>query len=53
MIRAIAVGGDVVNIRGSTNNILPKVQRNKAQRLFQPLKAQFKIGILIFLFSEA
>ena len=36
-----------------TNNILPKAQRNKAQRLFQPLKEQRNMRNLIFLFSEA
>ena len=36
-----------------TNNILSKAQRNKAQRSFQPLKAQRKVRNLIFLLSEA
>ena len=37
----------------STNNIIPKAQRNQAQPSFQPLKAQGKMRDLIFLFSEA
>ena len=36
-----------------TNNIISKVQRDKAQRSFQPVKAQRKMRNLIFLFSEA
>ena len=36
-----------------TNNIIPKVQRNKAQQFFQPVKAQRKMRNLIFLISEA
>ena len=36
-----------------TNNIIPKVQRNKAQRSFQPVKAQRKMRNFIFLTSEA
>ena len=36
-----------------TNNIISKAQRNKAQRSFQPVKAQRKMRNLIFLFSEA
>ena len=36
-----------------TNNIISKAQRNKAQRSFQPVKAQRKMRNLIFLISEA
>ena len=36
-----------------TNNFIPKAQRNKAQRSFQPVKAQRKMRNLIFLISEA
>ena len=36
-----------------TNNIISKAQRSKAQRSFQPIKAQRKMRILIFLISEA
>ena len=36
-----------------TNNIIPKVQRNNAQRSFQPVKAQRKMRNFIFLTSEA
>ena len=36
-----------------TNNIMPKAQRNKAQRSFQPVKAQRKMRKFIFLTSEA
>ena len=36
-----------------TNNIISKAQRNKAQRPFQPVKAQRKMRNLIFLLSEA
>ena len=36
-----------------TNNIISKTQRNKAQRSFQPVKAQRKMHNLIFLLSEA
>ena len=36
-----------------TNNIISKAQRNKAQRTFQPVKAQRKMRNLIFLLSEA
>ena len=36
-----------------TNNIISKAQRNKAQRPFQPVKAQRKMRNLIFLISEA
>ena len=36
-----------------TNNIIPKAQRNKAQRFFQPVKAQSKKRNFIFLSSEA
>ena len=36
-----------------TNNITSKAQRNKAQRSFQPVKAQRKIRNLIFVISEA
>ena len=36
-----------------TNNIISKAQRNKAQRSFQPAKAQRKMRNLIFLLSEA
>ena len=35
------------------NNIIPKAQRNKAQRSFQPVKAQRKMRNFIFLTSEA
>ena len=31
-----------------TNNIVPKAQRNQAQRSFQPEKAQRKVRSLIF-----
>ena len=37
----------------SPNNIIPKVQRNKAQRSFQPVKALRKMRDFIFLTSEA
>ena len=37
---------------GTTNSI-SKAQRNKAQRFFQPVKAQHKMRNLIFLISEA
>ena len=37
----------------STNNITSKAQRNKAQRSFQPVKAQRIIGNLTFLIFEA
>ena len=36
-----------------TSNIISKVQRNKAQRSFQPVKAQRKLRNLFFLISEA
>ena len=36
-----------------TNNIISNPQRNKAQRSFQPVKAQHKMRNLIFLLSEA
>ena len=36
-----------------TNNIISKAQRNKAQRSFQPVKAQRKMRNLILLLSEA
>ena len=36
-----------------TYNIVPKAQRNKAQRSFQPVKAQRKMHNFIFLTSEA
>ena len=36
-----------------TNNIISKAQRNKAQRSFQPVKAQRKMRNLIFLISES
>ena len=36
-----------------TNNIIPKAQRNKAQRSFQPIKAQRKMRNFIFLIFEA
>ena len=36
-----------------TNNIISKAQRNKAQRSFQPVKAQRKLRNLFFLISEA
>ena len=36
-----------------TNNIISKTQRNKAQRSFQPVKAQRKLRNLFFLISEA
>ena len=36
-----------------TNNNISKAQRNKAQRSFQPVKAQRKMRNLIFLLSEA
>ena len=36
-----------------TNNIISKAQRNKAQRSFQPAKAQCKMRNIIFLLSEA
>ena len=36
-----------------TNNIISKAQRNKAQRSFQPQKAQRKLRYLFFLISEA
>ena len=36
-----------------TNNIISKALRNKAQRSFQPVKAQRKLRHLIFLISEA
>ena len=36
-----------------TNSIVLKAQRNKAQRSFQPVQAQRKMRILIFLISEA
>ena len=36
-----------------TNNIIPKAQLSKAQRSFQPVKAQRKIRSFIFLTSEA
>ena len=35
-----------------TKNIISKVQRNKAQRSFQPVKAQRKMRNLFFLISE-
>ena len=34
------------------NNIISKAQRNKAQRSFQPVKAQREMRNLIFLLSE-
>ena len=37
----------------SKNNFILKAQSNKAQRSFQPVKAQHKIRNLIFLISEA
>ena len=36
-----------------TNNVTSKTQRKKAQRSFQPVKAQRKMRYLIFLVSEA
>ena len=36
-----------------TNNIIPKAQRNKRQRSFQPVKALRKMRSLFFLTSEA
>ena len=36
-----------------TDNIISKAQRNKAQRCFQPVKAQRRMRDLIFLISEA
>ena len=36
-----------------TNNIISKAQRNKAQRSFQPVKAQRKLRNLFSLISEA
>ena len=36
-----------------TNNIISKTQRNKAQRSFQPVKAQRILRNLFFLISEA
>ena len=36
-----------------TNNVISKPQRNKAQRFFQPVKAQRKMRNLIFLLSKA
>ena len=36
-----------------TYNIISKTQRNKAQRSFQPVKAQRKLRNLFFLISEA
>ena len=36
-----------------TNNIILKTQRSKAQRSFQPVKAQRKLCKLIFLISKA
>ena len=36
-----------------TNNIISKTQRNKAQRSFQPVKAQRQLRNLFFLISEA
>ena len=36
-----------------TSNIISKAQRNKAQRSFQPVKAQRKLRNLFFLISEA
>ena len=36
-----------------TNNIIPEAQLNKAQRSFQPVKAQRKMRSFIFLTSEA
>ena len=36
-----------------TNNIISKALRNKAQRSFQPVKAQRKMCNLIFFISEA
>ena len=36
-----------------TKNIIPKEQRNKAQRSFQPVKAQRIMCNLVFLISEA
>ena len=36
-----------------TNNIISKARRNKAQRSFQPVKAQREMRNLIFLISEA
>ena len=35
-----------------TNNIISKTQRNKAQRYFQPVKAQRKVRNLNFSFLE-
>ena len=37
----------------NTNNIISKAQRNKAQRSFQPVKAQRKMRNLLLLLSEA
>ena len=36
-----------------TNKIVQKVQRNKTQQLFKPLKAQSKRRTLNFIFLEA
>ena len=43
----------VVQCTMGTNNFISKAQRNKAQRYFQPVKAQRKMRNLIFLISEA
>ena len=37
----------------STNNIISKAQRNKAQRSFQPVKAQRKMRNLIFFLKRS
>ena len=37
----------------ATNNIISKVQRSKAQRSVQPVKALRKMHFLVFLISEA
>ena len=43
----------VMKAEVGASNIISKAQRNKAQRSFQPVKAQRKMRNLIFLISEA
>ena len=43
---------NVLTVEVGRNNIIPKAQRNKAQRSFQPVKAQRKTHNLIFSIFE-
>ena len=53
MLRPHAPSVTCLSSEVGTNNIISKAQRNKAQRSFQPVKAQRKLRNLLFLISEA